>query len=63
MIFVDEMLQKVTTFVDDRCGMIAAHLKLEESQETSRQESESSSDEALGKDPETFTERNLTGIR
>jgi hypothetical protein len=63
MIFVDKMLQKVTTFVDDRCGMIAAHLKLEESQETSRQENESSSDEALGKDPETFTERNLTGTR
>jgi hypothetical protein len=54
MIFVDEMLQKVNTVVDDRCGMIAAHLKLEDSKEISRQESESSSDEASGKSSESF---------
>jgi hypothetical protein len=48
MKFVDTMLEKVAIVVEDRRCMIADLLKLEDSQETSRHESESSSDEALG---------------
>jgi hypothetical protein len=47
--FVDEILQKVTIFVDTRCQMIADHLQIEDSHEASRDESESESDDALGK--------------
>jgi hypothetical protein len=46
--FVDKMLDKVADTVEDRSSMIANILKLEDSQETSRQEAEDSSDEALG---------------
>jgi len=49
MKFVDKMLEKVDRVVDDRCRMIADHLKLEDSQQASRHESESESDEASGK--------------
>ena len=49
MKFVDNMLEKVARVVDDRCRMIADLLKLEDSQQASRHESESESDEALGK--------------
>jgi hypothetical protein len=49
MKFVDEMLEKVARVVDNRCSMIADLLKLEDSQEPSRHESESSNEEPLGK--------------
>ena len=57
MKFVDTMIEKVSIIVDDRRCMIAELLKLEDSQETSRHESEGLGDEALGKLPD-----NLTGI-
>jgi len=49
MKFVDKMLKKIAKVVDGRCRMIADLLKLEDSQQASRHESESESDETLGK--------------
>jgi hypothetical protein len=49
MKFVDKMLEKIATVVEDRCCMIEDLLKLEDSQQASRQERECSSDEGLGK--------------
>lgn len=55
MKFVDKMLDKVDDVVESRCSMITTLLKLEDSQETSRHETEGSIDNALGKFSNSFT--------